>query len=591
MVLSDGDAQVALYSKTPITGGDQTTYTLLNGRTAQSSGGSLEVPGSVVFQPPTASPTLGTNLDAAIWLNGAVPTLARRDASGTTTQYPLSGGGTGGAAGTTSVSWVQSTAASSPYIINVGQVSASVIMPISVASSTNLYQSNTGNGTIAGTRYIGAQPTSQTGYVSALQFPTSLTAGGYFTDFRVSIPSFTTRVVMSAGSVPTTASVYVGIGKASAIAASQDPLNDANVLPWFDVAGNDPNPLPSLIKPTVTVAAVSGQANTYDITVTGGTWYGGGTAPAYAGSTTDWLPFIQVTPIGSPSVVLSSITSASVTNFNMVTALGLQGSAGGGGTVPTMQAANNAGNTISNADGGQGSTTWSSPSSTNYTTVQGSSIRTSRVDLADGSGSNTVSLAGPVPNATYRIVLPPDAPTATNQVMSVSTIAGQNYATAWTTPAGSSRQICVFRVAETSSASGAQLFTVGARGGSVTSSVTGCGVTAPASGASNWSFPAGNYIITASIDYTAIGAGAQTIITNFGISSSVAGSGGTQVLYSVGSKTQPASDDINSLGMQYMSFASTSNLYLTRFAGSSAGASTAQITASGNAQLIIEKLP
>ncbi|MCX8520131.1 MAG: hypothetical protein ORN28_01190, partial [Rhodoferax sp.] len=481
VVASDGDGQIVWYSKTPIAGGDQTRFTLLNGRTTQGSGGALEVPGSVVFQPPTTTPTLGVNLDAAIWMNGAVPTLTRRDSTGTTTDYPLGGGGTGGGpAGTTSVSWIQSNSGtSSPYVINPGTVSASAVVPVSIQASTNLATSNAGSGLIAGTRYIGTQQTIQPTYNSAVQFPTSLASGGYFTDFRASVTTVVIRATMSNATVPNGAVVYFGFGKASAIAASADPLNDANVLPWFDSVGNDPNPFQTIVKPTVTIAAVSGQANTYDFTVSGGVWFGGGNAPAYTGSTTDWLPYITLTPTNSATtVVLSSVSSAATTGFNAVTTLGLQGASGGGGTVPTMQAANNAGNTISNANSGTSTTTWSNTVSNDATVIQPGIVTARSLQVGPTGSANRITQQAPsILPSSYTLVLPSGVPTA-NQYMGASNITSGTVTMAWQTPGGSSSSLCVFSVGETSPGTGATLFAVGTRGGTVTNTVTGCGVTA-----------------------------------------------------------------------------------------------------------------
>ena len=526
-------------------------------------------------------------------MNGAVPTLKRRDSTGTSTNYPLSGSGGGGPAGTTSVSWIQSNSGtSSPYVINPGTVSASAVVPVSIQPSTNVATFNAGSGLIAGTRYIGTQQTIQPTYNSAVQFPTSLAAGGYFTDFRASVTTVVIRATMSNATVPDGAVVYFGFGKASAIAAIADPLNDANVLPWFDSVGNDPNPFQTVVKPAVTIAAVSGQANTYDFTISDGVWFGGGNAPAYTGSTTDWLPYITLTPTNSgTTIVLSSASSASTTGFNAVTTLGLQGASGGGGTVPTMQAANNAGNTISNANSGTSTTTWSNTVSNDSTVIQPGIVTTRSLQVGPTGSTNRITQQSPssLPSS-YTLVLPSGIPTA-NQYMGASNVSSNTVTMAWQTPGGSASSLCIFSVAETSPGTGATLFAVGTRGGTVTNTVTGCGVTGPATNGSNWSFPAGNYLIEVGADYSGIEANAITVITNFGTSLSVAGSGGATTLYITGSKTQTGGDDIAAYGKQYMTFSATTNLYLTRFAGIEGGATNAQISANGNFQIFVTKLP
>ena len=92
VVISDGAGNLSYYAKTPIAGGDQSMWVGLNNRTSQLSGGGLEVNGDLVWQIRTSTPALGNNLDTVIYLNNGVPTLARRDASGVTTNYPLNGG-------------------------------------------------------------------------------------------------------------------------------------------------------------------------------------------------------------------------------------------------------------------------------------------------------------------------------------------------------------------------------------------------------------------------------------------------------------------------------------------------------------------
>ncbi|MCX8520359.1 MAG: hypothetical protein ORN28_02340, partial [Rhodoferax sp.] len=90
VVLSDTSGNVSLYAKPAVAGGDQSKYVLLNGRAAQQSGAGLEVNGSIAFETPLTGPTLGSDLDATVWLNGIVPTLRRRATGGGVTDYALS---------------------------------------------------------------------------------------------------------------------------------------------------------------------------------------------------------------------------------------------------------------------------------------------------------------------------------------------------------------------------------------------------------------------------------------------------------------------------------------------------------------------
>ena len=153
----------------------------------------------------------------------------------------------------------------------------------------------------------------------------------------------------------------------------------------------------------------------------------------------------------------------------------------------------------------------------------------------------------------------------------------------------SARKLSVIQVTETATGTGAQTFTNGTRGGSVNVTRNDCNITAPTNnGQAAWTMPAGTGILTINANYTSTSSGPESIITQFSTSNAVTGTGALNALHGTVSKSQSGSDDMGMTISGYIVLSTSTTYFLSRFAGTTANTSNAQITSTGSFQVIYE---
>ena len=224
----------------------------------------------------------------------------------------------------------------SPYIVANSQNTLAI--PIPLNSMTNDYTYFAGSGYIGTTRYI--RSTGQrTIYGDSMVFPTSLIAQKYNAYTSLKNINCTVRVTCATNPGTNWISEFTICPK-SVATGLLNPVGNGNAWNPFELpAGNDNDSL-MLVAPTITVTAVAGQTNKYDLNISGGEWYMASLSATngYTGSTTEFLSYLT---IYNTAVIITAIENPtsynSFSNGTFTLSINLNGVGGGGGGsyVPT----------------------------------------------------------------------------------------------------------------------------------------------------------------------------------------------------------------------------------------------------------------
>ena len=217
----------------------------------------------------------------------------------------------------------------SPYIVANSQNTLAI--PIPLNSMTNDFTYFAGSGYIGTTRYI--RSTGQrTIYGDSMVFPTSLIAQKYNAYTSLKNINCTVRVTCATNPGTNWISEFTICPKTVATGLL-NPTGNGNAWNPFELpAGNDNDSL-MLVAPTITVTPVAGQANKYDLNISGGEWYMASLSATngYTGSTTEFLSYLT---IYNTSVVITAIenptTYNSFSNGTFSLSINLNGVGGGG---------------------------------------------------------------------------------------------------------------------------------------------------------------------------------------------------------------------------------------------------------------------
>ena len=268
---------------------------------ASSTGkGIVQIDGSTIIADSNTVISVGNiktsvyNYLKSILTAGTQITLLNNDTNQTIT---ISSGGSGGASsGGTTVIFTPNPGSSqfptgAPYIVNT-TFSKDIAIPIPLYRSTNSYFEYSGNGKIGTVTYIDQINTFDL-YGNSLLFPTSLVVNKY--NAYVKLENINTTVRITSPTAPDTSWITeIAICPKSIIAGRNSPLADANAWSIFRSGGGSENDIINIVYPNITVQAVSGQTNQWDVNFSGGVWYMAALSETngYIGSNTEYILFL-----------------------------------------------------------------------------------------------------------------------------------------------------------------------------------------------------------------------------------------------------------------------------------------------------------